>query len=123
MTEEKSLGQHTVKELRDMARELPGLDGAGSMKKDELIAAIQAARADASPPEETGAAAKPKKAAKKTLPPKEVTVASLKALIRDLQLRKEETMKAGDRTSLARLRRKIGRLKKKTRILGKKERS
>ena len=52
-TEEKPLDKMTVKELREVGKEIPELTGVTAMKKDELLAAIKKARGieDEAPPE------------------------------------------------------------------------
>ena len=41
---EKPIEEMTVKELRDIAREIPGVTGISGMKKDELLEAIKKAK-------------------------------------------------------------------------------
>jgi len=105
MTDGKELEKHTVKQLREMAREMEGIEGVSAMKKDELIAAIKAV----------------KEIPVKDKPPKEKkadqtqTVAAIKEKIRLLKEKREETRKQGDRVVVNRLKKRINRLKKKTR--------
>ncbi|NPV04837.1 MAG: transcription termination factor Rho [Syntrophaceae bacterium] len=105
MEKEKQLEKLTVKELREMALEMGGITGVTAMKKEELIAAIRAA---------------------KGLPVKQTrerpvdTVLEIKRRIRECRAQREELRGAGRRADASRLNRKISRLKKKTRRLARK---
>jgi hypothetical protein len=62
--QDKPVDKMTVKELREIAKEIPGVTGVHSMKKDELLAAIagsEGAPAETKPASKTAAAQKPKK--------------------------------------------------------------
>lgn len=96
----KPLEKHTVKELREMALAIGGISGVSAMKKEELVAAIK---------EATGV---PLKAVREK--PVE-TVLGLKKKIRELRQKREEMKEKGDRLQALFLKRKISRLKKKTR--------
>jgi hypothetical protein len=112
MTEEKKeltdkpLDKMTVTELREVAKEIPEITGVHGMKKPELLAAIKQAKGieDDTP--------------KKTGPPKpkvRVPKATLKAMIRDLKARRRQALEDKDKQMAERYRRKISKLKKKTR--------
>ncbi len=112
MTEEqkeftpKPLDKMTVTELREIAKEMPGITGAHGMKKPELLVAIKEARGIVDEPP------------KKTGPPKlkvKVPVAELKTMIRDLKTKRRQALQDKDRKMAGRYRRKISKLKKKTR--------
>ena len=113
MTEEKKeltdkpLDKMTVTELREVAKEIPEITGVHGMKKPELLAAIKQAKGieDASPQKKTGPP-KPKVAIPK---------AELKAMIRDLKTRRRQALEDKDKQMAGRFRRKISKLKKKTR--------
>lgn len=105
MTDEKQLEKYTVKQLREMARETEGIEGASGMKKDELIAAIKAVKV-------VPAKDKPLKEKKADQPQ---TVAAIKEKIRLLKEKREENRKQGDKVGASRLKKRINRLKKKTR--------
>ena len=51
-SKEKPLEKMTVKGLREMAKEIPGITGVHGMKKDELIHAIKDAKSIEDEPEE-----------------------------------------------------------------------
>lgn len=104
--------QHmTVKELRELAKELPGATGTHSMKKDDLVALLSsgasggAAKTTAAPKK-----AKPSKAEKKPL-----TKSEIKSLLGELHRAKESAQAAKDKARIEVLRRRINRLKKQTR--------
>jgi hypothetical protein len=113
---EKPLDKMTVVELREIAKEIPDVTGVSGMKKDQLLAIVKEARGIE---EEKPAKKKPakKKTAKKkgSTPVKEMTVKELKAEIARLRAEKEELRKEGDRKKIDALRRRINRMKKKTR--------
>jgi len=108
MTDEKPLEKYTVKQLREMARDMEGIEGISAMKKDELIAAMQAIRE--TPAKETKAKAPQKKA-----PPSVETIATIKEKIQLLKGKREEYREQKDKVAVDRLKRRINRLKKKTR--------
>lgn len=104
--------QHmTVKELRELAKELPGITGVHSMKKDELVALLSAGKAGGA----AKTAAAPKKAKKPAAEKKPRTKAAIKALLGELRQAKEGAQAAKDKTRIEMLRRRINRLKKQTR--------
>jgi hypothetical protein len=112
MTEEKKeisdkpLDKMTVTELREIAKEIPDITGAHGMKKPELLAAIKVAKGIVDEPR------------KKTGPPKpkvSVPKAALKAMIRDLKTKRRQALEEKDKQMAGRYRRKISKLKKKTR--------
>ncbi len=102
MAEEKPLEKMTVKELRDVAHGIEGLEGVSAMKKEALLIAIKEARG---------------------IPIKEErqeaidTIVEVKKKIRELRERKTALRNEADKAGVKRLRRKINKLKKKTRKL------
>jgi len=96
----KPLEKMTVKELREVALEIPGVTGVTVMKKDELVAIIKKDR---------GIEDK-KKATKPTS-----SVKQLKKKIGQFRLAKQKAREAKDRKEIDILRRRINRLKKQTR--------
>lgn len=103
--QEKPLDKMTVKELREVALEIPGISGVHAMKKEELLAVIK---------EERGIVDEaPKK--KKAAPGKAVTVKDLKTKIAGLLEEKRSLPAEADRKKRTILRRRINRLKKQTR--------
>ena len=97
---EKPLEKLTAPELRDIAKQLPEVTGASGMNKAELIAVIKKARGI----EETGR----KKQS-------DVSVREIKAKIRELKKKRQEFLERDDRKMADIFRRRISRLKKKTR--------
>jgi len=106
---EKPLEKMTAKELREMALGMPGIHGVHAMKKEELIAAVRKAKGITEP--ET-------KKEKLVVAKKEkviLTVAQLKQKVKQLRLKKEEVFQQGNLKMAKILRKRISRLKKKTR--------
>ena len=105
--EEKSIEEMTVKELREVAKGIPGVEGAHAMKKEQLLEVIKKARGIK---EEAPAEKKEKKGAES-----EAIIRDLKQKIILLKQEKEAAREAKDRKKLDVLRRRINRLKKRTR--------
>jgi hypothetical protein len=106
---EKPLEKMTATELREMALELPGIQGVHAMKKEELITAIRAAKGIPEP--------EPKKE-KKMVAKKEkvvLTAAQLKQKAKELRAKREELLQQRNLEMAEILRKRISRLKKKTR--------
>lgn len=106
--QEKPLDKMTVKELREIAMEIPDITGVHGMKKDELLSVVKKARGitDEEP-------VKKKKVKKTASGP--MSVKEMKQKIVQLRAEREEIRKTGDRKKLDALRRRINRLKKQTR--------
>ena len=96
---EKPLDRMTAKELREMALGIDGIVGVHAMNKSELISAIKEAR---------GIEDEKKR-------DKSVDVRSIKKKIRELRSQKETMREAGEKGKVQMLRKRISRLKKKTR--------
>ena len=106
---EKPLEKLTAKELREMALGLPGIHGVHAMKKEELITAIRVAKGIPEPETKKG---------KKSVAKKEkviLTVAQLKQKVKELRAKREELLEQKNLKMAEILRKRIGRLKKKTR--------
>jgi hypothetical protein len=106
---EKPLEKMTAKELREMAMGLPGVHGVHAMKKEELIAAIRTAKGIAEPE---------KKKEKVIVGKKEkvvLSIAELKQKAKELRAKREELLQQRNWKMAEILRRRISRLKKKTR--------
>lgn len=103
---EKPLDKMTVKELREIALEIPGISGVHAMKKEELLVAVKEDRGivDEAPPKK-----------KKTAPGKAFSVKELKTKIAELLEEKRSLPAETDRKKRNVLRRRINRLKKQTR--------
>jgi len=106
-SEAKSLEKMTVKELRTLALDIPRSVAVTDMKKDELIALIKQARGGG----DEGAKKQEKKETVKAVK----TKVELKATIRLLKQKRIDAQGKHDKKSADRLRRRIGRLKKRTR--------
>jgi Tfp pilus assembly protein FimT len=103
--EEKDLDKMTATELRDFAlKEYPAITGVHAMKKEELIAAIHKARGEAV--KQT----KKKKAAVKV----SIDKKDLKKQIRLLKSEKDKLLHEKDKKALAKVRKKIKKLKRLT---------
>jgi hypothetical protein len=96
---EKPLEKMTVKELREMAKDIPGITGVHGMKKDELIVEIKKAK---------GIKDEPVKKA-------DASIANLKQKIKALKAQRREALEARDKKKATIFKRRISRLKKKTR--------
>ncbi|MDY6953984.1 MAG: transcription termination factor Rho [Thermodesulfobacteriota bacterium] len=97
---EKPLDRMTAKELRDVALEIPEMTGVHGMNKAELLAGIKEARGIVD--ERKG-----KKA--------DVSMREIKKKIQDLKAMKVQALEKQDKAQADILRRRISRLKKKTR--------
>jgi protein-arginine kinase activator protein McsA len=106
---EKPLEKMTAKELREMALGLPGILGVHAMKKEELITAIRAAKGitEPEPKKEKHFVAKKEKVI--------LSVAELKQKVRELRVKREELLQQRNFKKAVILRRRISRLKKRTR--------
>jgi hypothetical protein len=97
---DKPLDKWTIKELRDEAVQIPGVQGVSGMNKEELLGHIREAKGIPAP-----------KAGKKTQGVREI-----KLKVADLKKKKEEERTQGaSRNQLDIMRRKISKMKKKTR--------
>ncbi len=103
---EEHMERLTVKELREIAAEIPHERAIHDMKKEELVAFIKEARGikDVSP-------AKKKKHAVKI----KMTKPELKARIRELKIFRMQALESNDNNKAAMLRHKISQSKKKSR--------
>ncbi len=99
----------TAKELREMALGLPGVHGVHAMKKEELLVAIRAAKGIPEPEvkKEKHIVGKKEKVV--------LTVAELKQKVKALRAKREELLQQKHLKMAEILRRRISRLKKKTR--------
>ena len=98
-TKEKPLEKMTVKELREVGKELPEITGVHGMNKAEILSAIKKAR---------GIKDEPKK---KT----DASVHEIKKKIKALKAEREVVLNNNDKKMAKIYRRRITRLKKKTR--------
>ena len=96
---EKPLDKMTAKELREVAKQIPEITGVHGMNKPELISAIKKARGIEEGP------------VKKT----DSSVREIKKKIKDLRANRAAAIEANDSKMADIYRKRIGRLKKKTR--------
>jgi DNA-binding ferritin-like protein len=104
---DKPLDKMTVTELREIAKEIPEITGAHGMKKAELLEAVKAAKGIVDEPVKKPAGQKKLKT--------HYTVQELKALIHGLKSKRRQALEANDKKTARICRRRISRLKKKTR--------
>ncbi len=106
---EKSLEKMTAKELREMALGVPGIQGVHAMKKEELIAAIRAAKGitEPEPKKEKVIVAKKEKVI--------LTASQLKQKVKELRVKREEILQQENWKMAEILRKRITRFKKMTR--------
>jgi hypothetical protein len=96
---EKALEKMTVKELREMAKDMPQIVGFSGMKKEELIVAIK---------EVKGIKDEPTKKA-------DASVGELKKKIKEFKAQRRAALEAKDMKMATIYKRRISRLKKKSR--------
>jgi hypothetical protein len=109
---EKPLEKMTVKELREMAKDLPGITGLHAMKKDELLEALGGAGGKGNPGPKAASARKAKTAGPSM---KSFSRAQLKEKICDLREKRKTALEEQDKDLASIIRRKINKLKKHTR--------
>ena len=113
---EKPLDKMTVKDLREVAKEIPEITGAHGMKKDELLAAIKQVRGIEEEPAPAQPPVKPKKkTGKATGKLSKMTIPELKILIKDLKGKRLQALEDKDRKMARIYKRRISRIKKRTR--------
>jgi hypothetical protein len=95
----KPLEKMTVKDLREMAKEIPEISGVHGMKKDELIAAIKEVKGIKDTP------------VKKT----DASIGEIKSKIKAYKSQRQAAIEAKDKKMATIFKRRISRLKKKTR--------
>jgi protein-arginine kinase activator protein McsA len=95
----RPLEKMTAPELREIAKEIEGVTGVHGMKKEALIEALRASKG----------------IVVETVKKAEASVRSLKRQIRSMRAERSAAIEAKDRKRAAIFRRKISRLKKKTR--------
>lgn len=95
----KPLIKMTVKDLREVAKEIPEISGVHGMKKEELIDALRAVKGIEAEAPKTKAEG----------------IGELKAQIKTLKSKRQQALEAKDKKMATIYRRRISRLKKKTR--------
>ena len=95
----KPLEKMTVTDLREMAKDMPGIVGVHGMKKTELIVAIKEVKGIKDEP------------AKKT----DASIGEIKKQIKAIKVKRQEALEAKDGKMATIYKRRISRLKKKSR--------
>jgi len=103
---EKQLPKMTVKELRDLAKEL-GAEGVSGMKKEALLDFIRQTKGITE--------VRPQKVVKKKAKKKDLGVKELKKDIVAIKAKRAEALKTGDKRMATIYKRQISRMKKKSR--------
>ncbi len=96
---EKPLEKRTVKDLREMAKDMPGIDGVHGMKKEELIATVKDVKGIKDEPVKKG----------------DASVVGVKKKIKAFKAQRQAALEAKDSKMATIYKRRIARLKKKTR--------
>jgi len=96
---EKPIDKMTVKELREVAKETPEITGVHGMNKAELVGSIQKAKGIEDTPKKKG----------------DASIRDIKLKIRKLKAETEAFLKADNKKMAIIFKRRISRLKKKTR--------
>jgi hypothetical protein len=96
---EKPLEKMTVKDLREVAKDIPQIVGVHGMKKEELIVAIKDVK---------GIKDEPVKKA-------DATIAEIKKKIKEIKVQRQAALEAKDSKMATIYKRRISRLKKKSR--------
>ena len=98
-SDEKPLDKMTVKELKEVAKDIPEIIGVHGMNKPDLLTAIKKSR---------GIEEAPKKK-------KDISLLNLKKKIKSLKIKRAEALASKDKKMATVFKRKIARLKKRTR--------
>ena len=119
-TKEKTLDKMTVKELREIAKEIPDITGVHGMNKAELIDAVNKVKGIAEAPKEKADASKekvetPKEKVETPKKIKGISVKDIKNKIRSFKAGRKAALEAKDKKMATIYRRRISRLKKKSR--------
>jgi hypothetical protein len=107
---EKPLERMTVKDLREIGTEVPGVQGVHAMKKEEVISLLYEYMEVVGIPFE-----RPEKATKVKAPKVTLSKQELKKKAEALRAEKASLLAAGDTKAVRIVRRRINRLKKMTR--------
>ena len=96
---EKPLEKMTVTDLREMAKEIPEIVGVHGMKKEELIVAIKKSKGIVDEP----------------VKKKDVSLAEIKKKIKSVKAQRQAAIEAKDKKMATIYKRRISKLKKKSR--------
>ena len=99
VAQEKPLEKMTVKDMREMAKDMPGIEGVHGMKKEELLVAIK---------EVKGIKDVPVKKA-------DASIGEIKKQIKSIKAQRQGAFEAKDSKMATIYKRRISRLKKKSR--------
>ena len=99
VAQEKPLEKMTVKDLREMAKDMPGIEGVHGMKKEELLVAIKEIKGIKDEP------------VKKT----DASIGQIKKQIKSIKAQRQGALEAKDSKMTTIYKRRISRLKKKSR--------
>lgn len=103
---EKPLDKMTVKELREIAKEIPEITGVHGMNKADLLVAVKAAK---------GIEDAPKKKAGPVKKKVKATTKEIKEKIKGLKVQRQKALESKDKKMATIYRRQISRLKKRSR--------
>jgi hypothetical protein len=112
---EKALDKMTVKDLREVAKDITGISGLHGMKKDELLDAIKAAQGVGDASADEPAAAPAKRKGKRANRLAGLPVQELKTMIKELKAKRVRALAEKDLKMARIYRRRISRIKKRTR--------
>jgi Rho termination factor-like protein len=98
-TQEKPLEKMTATELREVAKKIPEIKGASGMKKDELLSAIKKAGG----------------IEEEVVTKEDSTVKGLKGSIKEMKKKRADAIESGDSKNAKIFKKRISRLKKRTR--------
>ena len=98
-TQAKALEKMTVKDLREMAMEIPGIEGVSGMKKEELLVAIKEAKGIKD----------------ETIKKADASVAEIKKKIKAFKAQRQAALEGKDSKMATIYKRRISRLKKRSR--------
>ena len=98
-TKEKPLEKMTVTDLREMAKEIPDITGVHGMKKEELIVAIKRSKGIVDEP----------------VKKKDASIGEIKKKIKSIKSQRQAALEAKDKKMATVYKRRISRLKKKSR--------
>jgi hypothetical protein len=112
---EKSLEKMTVKALREIGKEIPEITGVHGMKKEELIVAIKEARGIKDEPVQETKDEPVQETKDKSAKKQDVSVSDLKKKIGATKAQRRAAIEAKDKKMATIYKRRISRLKKKSR--------
>jgi hypothetical protein len=112
---EKPLEKMTVKALREIGKEIPEITGVHGMKKEELIVAIKEARGIKDEPVQETKDEPVQETKDKPAKKQDISVSDLKKTIGATKAQRRAAIEAKDKKMATIYKRRISRLKKKSR--------